>query len=358
MTYRTGLPLFTTILLIALPAAAQDTGSYQLPPASSPTPTVQGPVVPDAPPPRPAATTEAAPAEPARVEPSPAPSPTPTIALPSPPTARAAPRPATAPLPSPPPEPESAPTPLVESQLPATAPTPAPAPASPIETTGNERNFWPWLLGALALAALGGLALLFQRREKALPEPAFTPPRLPETTPPRTTAPVAAAAAAAPPLALRLDAVRMNASLINATLSYRLLLTAGADIGPVELRADMTAAHASRAAVEQLGAADAPVLHRLAGLAAGETAVLEGEIRLPLATITPIRHGGAALFVPLVRIAVEAASGSAPLRLRRAFVVGLDESGASGRLQPFRLDQGPRSYGTVGHRELTVPQFA
>lgn len=150
----------------------------------------------------------------------------------------------------------------------------------------------------------------------------------------------------------------MNASLINATLSYRVLLTAGADIGSVELRADMTAAHASRPAEEQLGVADAPVLHRLAGLAAGETVVLEGEIRLPLATITPIRHGGAALFVPLVRVAVEAASGSAALRLRRAFVVGLDESGASGRLQPFRLDKGPRSYGEVGNRELTVPQFA
>ncbi|NLR72561.1 hypothetical protein HGI47_16920 [Novosphingobium sp. ERN07] len=208
----------------------------------------------------------------------------------------------------------------------------------------------------MALAALGGLALvLLRRRKKALPEPRFTPPKLPETTPPLATPPVAAVA---PVLVLQLDAVRMNASLINATLSYRMLLTAGADLGPVNVRADMIAAHASRPAEEQLGASDAPVLHRLTGLAAGETAVLEGDVRLPMSAITPIRHGGAALFVPLLRIAVEAAGTAPPLRLRSAFVIGLDEGAAGGRLQPFRLDQGPRSYGQVSHRELTVPQFA
>lgn len=188
-----------------------------------------------------------------------------------------------------------------------------------------------------------------------MPEPAFTPPKLPETTPPLATPLVAAVA---PVLALELDAVRMNASLINATLSYRILVTAGADLGPVEVRADMTAAHASRPAEEQLGASDAPVLHRLAGLGAGETVALEGDVRLPLSAITPIRHGGAALFVPLLRIAVEATGSAASLLLRSAFVIGLDEGAAGGRLQPFRLDQGPRSYGQVSHRELTVPQFA
>lgn len=247
------------------------------------------------------------------------------------------------------------PTPVADSAPPPAAPTFAPGP--PIEATDNERNFWPWLLGALALAAFGGLALVMMRRRgMAVPEPAFTPPKLPQAAAPRAAPPVFTAAA--PVLVLELDAARMNASLINATLSYRLLLTTGADIGAVELRADMTAAHASRPAEEQLGAGDAPVLHRVAGIAAGETAVLEGDLRLPLSAITPIRHGGAALFVPLIRIAVDVASASGPVRLRRAFVVGLDEGAAGGRLQPFRLDQGPRSYGQVGHRELTVPQFA
>lgn len=207
---------------------------------------------------------------------------------------------------------------------------------------------WPWAVGALALFGLGGLALLLRRRERGLPAPAFSPPVLPVATLPEPEP-----ERSIPPLTLELEAVRMSASLMNATLAYRLVLNAGTDLEQIELRADMTAAHASRPAEEQLGASDAPVLHQIAAMAAGETVVLTGELRLPLSAITPIRHGSAALFVPLVRVVAEG-----PLRLRRAFVVGLEETASAVRLQPFRLDQGPRVYAQVGQRELTVPQFA
>lgn len=165
-------------------------------------------------------------------------------------------------------------------------------------------------------------------------------------------------APAPPPLALELVATRMSASLVNATLSYRLILTGSADLAGVIVRADMTSAHASRPAEEQLGSADAPVLHRLDHITGGEVIECVGEIRLPLAAITPIRHGGAALFVPLVRIGVTAALADQTITLRAAFVVGLHDASSGARLQPFRLDLGPRVYGEVGQRALPVPAFA
>ncbi|MES2303342.1 MAG: hypothetical protein V4521_14915, partial [Pseudomonadota bacterium] len=137
---------------------------------------------------------------------------------------------------------------------------------------------------------------------------------------------------------------------------YRITLMAGVDIDDISVRGDMTSAHASRSDEEQFSLDAAPVLHRLARIEAGSTAELNGEIRLPLAMITPIRHGTAAMFVPLVRIEAAGMGAGGPVRVRSAFVIGLDEQGAA-RLQPFRLDQGPRVYQKVGSRTLAVPAF-
>lgn len=143
---------------------------------------------------------------------------------------------------------------------------------------------------------------------------------------------------------------------MNATLSYRITLTVSADVEEIVLRGDMTSAHASRSDEEQFSLEAAPVLHRLARIEAGSTTELSGEIRLPLAMITPIRHGTAAMFVPLVRIEAAGMGADGPVRARSAFVIGLDEQGAA-RLQPFRLDQGLRVYQKVGSRTLAVPAF-
>ena len=98
----------------------------------------------------------------------------------------------------------------------------------------------------------------------------------------------------------------MSATLMNTTLSYRLSVTNnGAEpLRDVIVAGDMIAAHASRKAEELLGTNGAalPELHRIAALAPGESVVLGGDIRLPLVSITPIRSGNAALFVPLARL--------------------------------------------------------
>lgn len=123
----------------------------------------------------------------------------------------------------------------------------------------------------------------------------------------------------------------------------------------------MISAHASRAMDEQLGLSgpDLPALHHIPALAPGEQVVLTGEMRLPLAAVTPIRSGAAQLLVPLARFdAWATATGGGAVRARAAFLVGqtppLTEVGNT-RLQPFRLDLGPRVYAQIGQRGLAVP---
>jgi hypothetical protein len=117
----------------------------------------------------------------------------------------------------------------------------------------------------------------------------------------------------------------------------------------------MIAAHASLPVARQLGleGAHLEMRHELASLAPGESATLSGEIRLPLAMITPIRSGAAAFFVPLARFRIEAArKGAETLSLVRTFVVGETPEQAGAALRPFRLDLGPRVYSRVGQREV------
>lgn len=161
------------------------------------------------------------------------------------------------------------------------------------------------------------------------------------------------------PLDVVLAARRMSATLMNAVLSYELIVSnRGSDaIGPVTVGGDMIGAHATlpeRAQLEISGQAIVP-LHRLASLAPGESVTLSGEFKLPLAAITPIRSGTAALFVPLARFRVEAArTGAPPLAVNSVFVIGEDQQRPGAALRPFRLDLGPRLYSHIGQRELAL----
>ena len=148
----------------------------------------------------------------------------------------------------------------------------------------------------------------------------------------------------------------MSATLVATTLSYRLsVINHGAvPLNDVRIDGDMIAAHASRPHEPVIGhnAAVLPALHRVARLAPGEQVTLGGDIRLPLVSITPIRRGNAALFVPLARLR---ARGTAPTGVTveggGTFLIG-QEPAANSKLQPFRLDLGPRNYSQLGQHLL------
>lgn len=385
----TSLPFAACLVVAALAAGigaelhAQDVNGYQLPPSSSATTRPQGPVDAAAPPPRavpsatapvveipaPVATPSAAPT----VRPSATPTPRPTArsvpeAAPAA-TGGAAPAPeATTPVPSAPPPVQVPSGPAVEaSPLPTfAAETAAPAESTAADQSGDPSG-WLWGLVGLLLAGTigGGLFVLHRRRSEAAPEAAFVPPvvRAREPEEQAEAAPEAFDHAPVAPLVLplidlELQSARLSASLVNATLSYRVALRAGDALGDLVLHGEMTSAHASRPATEQFSHGQAPVLHRLDALAAGGEHIVSGDIRLPLAAITPIRHGAAALFVPLVRFEISATCDGKPVTVRRAFVVGLDDGARDARLQPFRLDHGPRVYAEVAARPLVMPEFA
>lgn len=150
----------------------------------------------------------------------------------------------------------------------------------------------------------------------------------------------------------------MSATLVNAVLGYRLVVAnhGTAPLTRLTVAGDMVSAHASRPASELLGpdGGQLPSLHRIEQLAPGESLTFGGEMRLPLSAITPIRRGDAALFVPLARVRVEGLDAAGqPLVAHGTFLVG--QPAASERLQPFRLDLGPRLYSHVAQQLLAEP---
>lgn len=389
-------------LIPASPVAAQATGdvnSFELQPQATPTPRAAGPAAPDGSAPRPNATSTPAVAAtisaPAATAPARSVAPTPAPTRAARPATAVTPPPRTAPSPSPAPSTGTTPAPppsdtASTSALPDLPLTPVPAAtASTPASTESGTAGLPWLpiaAGTVALLLAGGAAWALMRRRSGQADaaadfvaPSLSRPASPSPEPagkavePAAAQTLAAQSLAAQPLpaqpiivtALRvpdtpllsLEARRVSATLVNATLSYRLAVTnpGSVPIEDIQIGGDMIAAHATRPVEEQIASdtTDLPPLHRIATLAPGESVMLGGDIRLPLAAIRPIRHGEASLFVPLVRFA--AAWAAADGRHRRhasTFLVGQLPPAASERLQPFRLDLGPRMYGELGQRLL------
>lgn len=383
----------STAMLFAHPAVAQDAGSvsdYRLPdPKQTTAPRVQGPVDPENPYSTPSRTSQ-----PNR-SPTPAPSPTATPRVSLPPVPRQEPRPAprasatAAPRATGSAAPAPAPTspPIAPAAAPgAAAPAPAPAQIAPSPTSTDDAPLVlppakaqssahrTWLiLGALALlAAVGGAVLLLRRRRSATLEevedaPAPAPAPAPEPAPvrPRPAAPApeakmapAVATPAAPlptePFALTLGfkphAIRL--SLVYATLQYEIELAnvGAAPLPPLVIRADLSSAHASIPTAQQLAPTPEAleIKHELATLPPGERVTLKGEVRVPIPQIRPLVKGNASFLVPLVRFCLIAPDGTL---MRRVFTCGPRDPG-SGAIASVRLDAGPRNLRELDAREI------
>lgn len=372
------------------PAPAQSVNDWSLQPETGqPTPTIQGPVDPQNPVARPTT----------RATPTPAPTPVPTITPPPPPAtspvpAGAMPPPQTGPASPSPARPRTTPTAAPgrpsnsqPAQVPPSASVQTPAPplvadtpqadatAAPTqESTASALPSWPAWYWALPLAVVLGLgaALLLRRRRPEAPEEEGE--RLETETPPEPAAPRAQASAGPTALApltvppipgpafapaapspqqfeIAFEPVSLRLSLVFATLQYRLRLDAASDLASAQLLGDMISAHSSIPQEQQL--APSPdglaMLHSVAALPAGDSAVLTGQLQLPLASILPLQRGNARFFVPLVRLCLIGEDG---LAARRVLTIG--EPGNGPGLAPFRLDTGPRDYNRIEAREVAA----
>lgn len=405
------LPGGALALVLATPALAQnanDLNSFSLPPG---TPTPAPPVVALPPPavatPAPAASPSPAPSASASPKPAPSPratatpAPRPSASPSSSPAPHATPRPGATPLPTAAATPSAAPSALPTSPpavvpLPTDTAVPAATASAPAlaPTPASGTPLWPWLAGGAAVV-LGGAAFALSRRRKAgaaeeaepeayaeapaapaepepsppaaLPREPAPSPAIPEPAlsladvppPPAPPAPEPAPRKAAGQVTVTLAAKRLSATLMNTALTYELTVTNSGEepIGPIAVSGDMIGAHASippKVLLETT--ADGEPQHRVPRLEPGESAAMSGELRLPLAAITPIRHGPATLFVPLARFRVLVfREGRPPVSANHAFVIGEEPQTPGAALKPFRLDLGPRLYSGITQRELSLP---
>lgn len=343
-------------------------------------------------------------------------SPKPKAPRATPATQAAAPAPKPTPSPTPLATPAPAASPSAEATATPAAPTPSPSaevtpplasppaevlddatvaasdsPPDNVADQGSSNTGW-WITGAIVLALLAGTALYLMRRRSAEVAPVAAPEIAPVVPAPPAPVPAPAPAApiqkttppAAPPIALSpalpaepvtavatgltiaLEADRLGATLVNATLSCRLVLrNAGAvPLVDLALSGDMTSAHASRPMDEQLGLAGPELapLRTIARIEPGESVTVAAEMRLPLSAVLAIRAGQAQLFVPIVRAtcwATRATDGGTE-HAHGAFLVGQPavDGDAAARLQPFRLDLGPRVFDRIKQRPMPLPNLA
>lgn len=368
MHIRIHLPFVALALAAPSGLSAQSAQDFQLPPNPTPTasPRAQGPVdvesgnvpvVPrvigtPTPSPRPTARpTVTLPASPSP-EPTPAPSRTTGAAAPATRTVEA-PRPQPTGLPT---APERLPldpgetVPIVPAPLateeteeqPGPSANPTTSEAVPVPEPAAEGISWIWPAVGGGLLALLGLGYFVSQRRRAVSPPEIEKPI------------VASGGGLAGPtdLQIRAEAIKLTRSVMNATLHYRVSLMNRSTkaISNVDLGADIVSAHGG-VPVEQQVASTSQALekrHTFDRIAPGQSVRYEGQLTIPLSQARVIRQGKAALFVPLLRVRLDGASAEP---LVKTFVVGLGIPGG-GRVTPFRIDEGPRSYEPIAARAL------
>lgn len=368
MHIRFRLPIVALVLAAPAGLSAQSAQDFQLPPNPAPTvtPRAQGPVdtesgnvpvvprVIGTPTPTPARTAQPT----VTIQPIPTPAPTNSAAQPS----------ASAPANRPPVAPRTQPTglptaqerlpldpgetvPLVPEPLPTDAPATQPdaTPTSGVSDdtasvaqAADEGFNWLWPAVGGGLLALLGLGYVVSQRRRSAPPPEIERPV------------VASGGGLAEPsdLHIRAEAIKLTRSVMNATLHYRVSLMnrSARALSNVDLGADIVSAHGGIPVEQQVASTSQPLekRHTFDRIAPGQSVRYEGQITIPLSQARVIRQGNAALFVPLLRIRLDGASEEP---LVKTFVVGLGIPGG-GRVTPFRIDEGPRSYEPIAARAL------
>lgn len=362
MLTRFSLPFVALVLAAPAGLAAQSAQDFQLPPNPTPTPSpnVQGPVdsegvVPVRPRVIATPTPTPTPAPSATTQPVTTPTPTATATPRTSVSQPAAPRVST--------QPRSLPTaqerlpldpgetaPIVPAPLPTGESTPVPTPSTTVSETAAtpaaqesaEGIDWLWPALGGGLLALLGLGYFVSQRRRNVPPPEIERPI------------VARALGKAAPHEIQIsaEAIKLTRSVMNATLHYRVSLinrSSGA-LKDVDLGADIVSAHGGVPVEQQVASAAQPLekRHSFGRIAPGQSVRYEGQLTIPLSQARVIRQGNAALFVPLLRVRLD---GASEVPLVKTFVVGLGAPGG-GRVMPFRIDEGPRSYSPIAARAL------
>ena len=202
----------------------------------------------------------------------------------------------------------------------------------------------PWLavIAALLLAAAAGAVLFWRRGRQAEATPEIERPVVAPTT----------ARAALMDIRMAADALKLTRSMAYATLDYQVTLMnrSRAAASDIVLSADLVTAHGGAPVESQIASSEQALeaRHTFARIAPGQTVRHEGKLQIPLGQARIIRQGSASLIVPLLRVRLDRAEEPP---IVKTFVVGQGIPGG-GRVAPFRLEDGPRSYAPVAAREI------
>ena len=360
--------IFPAVVTALLPAAAlaQSVNDFSLEPAPTPnaTPQAQGPAdtrsgieI------RPRAVNTPAPTPSTANTPTPTPTPTPTADSPRPEPRSAQPEPRPVPLPTVTPRtietapvspPVPSPTPSQaqpsDTSVPSVAQADPAVPANDAADPGSDESAdapvrWPWLAGAAALLALLGAGLLLWRRRRSVVVPEIERPVVAGAGP-------AEALPLAEAVQIRLENEKLIRSAAYATLKYSVTLINRTDAALTELAIglDLVSAHVEAPMEDQVATLETVLeqRHDVARLSPRQSMTLTGQVQMPLATAHVIRQGRLPLLVPLLRLRIDRAESDAVVK---TYVVG-QGTPEGGRLQPFRLDEGPRSYAPIAQREI------
>ncbi|MEH6684756.1 MAG: hypothetical protein V7664_09670 [Qipengyuania sp.] len=227
---------------------------------------------------------------------------------------------------------------------PSATPLPVPSTPAPVEDPAQD---WPWLPigGAIVLLGLLAAAGLVWRRRSAAAVPQIEWPTV-GTAGPSGPVPMSAA------LTVQVENEKLIRSAAFATLKYHMTLVNRTDapLTDVTVGLDLVSAHAGAPMEEQVAtlATALDQRHLVARISPRQSVTLEGQVQLALAGAHVIRQGRYPLLVPLLRVRIDGPGEGAVLK---TFVVGQGTPGG-GRVQPFRLDEGPRSYAPIAQREL------
>lgn len=272
------------------------------------------------------------------------------------------------------------------SSLPA-APLPAPATQADTAASAAPENSSPWGMWLAILAAIigaGAVALFFWSRRPtaktrvetiepplaAKPDtagrdapqgiaPAVQPPARSPNPAAAIPASVKAADAPAAPLrsegavSISVQPAKLSRSMMNASLTCAITLRnrTGKELRGLTISGDLVTAHGKVPIAEQLceAATQLPRVADIDAIAAGQAGMTNANFILPVSQVRTIAQGKARLYVPLLRLRIEADGMDA---VTQTFVIGMKAGAANARVQPFRLDEMPQTYTQIGSRPL------
>lgn len=236
------------------------------------------------------------------------------------------------------------------------APTTQPTASQPVPVETPSGSNLPWIIAALIVAAIA--ALTFWLRRKRSPESAGDDaPVIERPAPPKATPkPVEPARPDRPKAAIAITFHPLGArnTLIGASVGYRIVLRNEGQVAAENVAIASMISNADARQEQGLSGFFAkPVYaptHSAERIEPGSSVEFSGELRLASEAIVPIQLKDRALLIPLVAFSAHYGWDGGNGYSAAAFIVGEESDPPRERMAPFRVDQGPRQYRSVGSR--------